>query len=246
MPTLFFMLGWHSNRLATKNVLDMNIIIVQNIIKSYAQGKTKVAVLRGISAHFERPKSYAITGQSGSGKSTLMHILSYIDKPDSGSLFYDDQNVYKMPSRRQKPCWQAQVGLVFQLPYLIGELTVIENVMTKGLIAGKSTAACKEDAQHLLEMVGIPEKTHAKPATLSGGQQQRVAIARALFNKPAFLFADEPTGNLDEQTSTAIVDLLIQCQKEWRMGLIVSSHDTALTKRLDVHYHLKDGILQGA
>jgi ABC-type lipoprotein export system ATPase subunit len=135
------------------------------------------------------------------------------------------------------------IGLVFQLPYLIAELSVIENVMLKGLIEGRTTPQCRKQALYLLEMVGLATQAERSPASLSGGQQQRVAIARAIFNKPAFLIADEPTGNLDEATGNTIVELLLFCQTEWKMGIIVSTHNLSVAGQMDVVFELKDGTI---
>jgi lipoprotein-releasing system ATP-binding protein len=129
------------------------------------------------------------------------------------------------------------------MPYLIKELTVLENVMSKGLIAGVDADACKQEALALLEQVGLSDKVHEHPPILSGGQQQRVALARALFGKPAFLLADEPTGNLDAKNGQAIIDLLLACKDAWGMGIIVSTHDPAVAQRMEVQLEMRDGLL---
>jgi ABC-type lipoprotein export system ATPase subunit len=133
--------------------------------------------------------------------------------------------------------------LVFQSPHLLRELSVLENVIVPGLIGGKNKNECIEHAKALLNHVGLFDKKDSKPGELSGGQQQRVAIARALFNNPAFLIADEPTGNLDLATGNSIIDLLLTCREEWGMGVIVSSHDEYVVERMDVVYVLSGGRL---
>lgn len=192
----------------------------------------KEYVLHDLDAHFERGMSYAITGVSGTGKSTLLHLLAGIDMPSAGTVFYNNQSLQMMGQRERSAVLNKSIGLVFQAPYLLREFSVLENVMMPGLIAGKSMADCQERAQMLLAAVGVEGKEHAAPMTLSGGQQQRVAIARALFNEPDFLIADEPTGNLDEQTALHIIELLDACQKRWGMGLIVSSHDVQVARAM--------------
>jgi lipoprotein-releasing system ATP-binding protein len=132
---------------------------------------------------------------------------------------------------------------VFQLPYLISELTVVENVMVKGLIQKQDINEATQQALALLARVGLEEKAYASPASLSGGQQQRVALARALFNKPTFLIADEPTGNVDTNTGNLILDLLFDAQKEWNMGIIISTHDEYVAQRMGKVLHMKDGVL---
>jgi lipoprotein-releasing system ATP-binding protein len=218
-------------------------LVLSNVFKSYAQGDTLVPVLKGISATFEEGKSYAITGVSGSGKSTLIHLLAGLDIPTQGIVSYDNQNINMLSEAKKSVFLNKTIGLVFQYPYLIKELTICENVMIKGLIAHGHTKEVEQEAQFLLQNVGLEQKADAYPGQLSGGQQQRVALARALMNKPKFLLADEPTGNLDPQTAQAILDLIDQAQKEWGMGLIISSHDAFVTKHMQTIYEVVNGLL---
>jgi len=218
-------------------------LIAQDISKTFTQGTEKITVLNTINATFSQEKSYAITGISGSGKSTLMHIISGLDKPTSGIVLFNNQSIHAFSADDRSRFLNKSIGLVFQSPHLIRELSVIENVMVPGLINNRSKNECIQRAEELLSKVGLHEKKNSKPGELSGGQQQRVAIARALFNEPAFLMADEPTGNLDLATGKAIVDLLISCHHEWGMGLIISSHDEYVTERMQQVYTLSNGIL---
>lgn len=213
------------------------------VAKIFTTHEGSIEVLRGIDVLFEQGTSYAITGASGSGKSTLIHILAGLDVPSSGSIFFNDANVAAMSESRKNKLHLVHLGTMFQFPYLIKELSVIENVFIRGLIAGMSSAACTERARELLEAVGLADKASGKPVTLSGGQQQRVALARALFCRPTFLLADEPTGNLDEKTSFGIVNLLLDCQRDYGMGIVVSSHDPRVAGSMDFSYLLKDGLL---
>jgi ABC-type lipoprotein export system ATPase subunit len=137
----------------------------------------------------------------------------------------------------------TSIGLVFQSPHLLRELSVIENIILPGLINGQSKYNCEKRALELLKKVDVIQKKDSKIGELSGGQQQRVAIARALFNEPAFLIADEPTGNLDLATGKTIIDLLLACQQEWGMGIIISSHDEYVTEKMDEVYNLHEGKL---
>ncbi|HSW73886.1 MAG TPA: ATP-binding cassette domain-containing protein, partial [Candidatus Limnocylindria bacterium] len=184
-----------------------------------------------------------ITGASGAGKSTLLHLLGGMDMPDQGSVFFDGHALGTMPDKQRRHVWNTSFGLVFQNPYLINELTVLENVMLKGLAGGLNHTACVTTAQHLLKAVGLEDKMDSKPSTLSGGQQQRVALARALFGKPAFLLADELTGNLDATTGAALVDFLLKCQQEWHMGIILSTHDMGIASRMQERLCLREGRL---
>ncbi len=218
-------------------------IVAQDITKAFVQGETTQHVLAGISQSFERGSTYAITGVSGTGKSTFLHVLAGLDEPTSGAVFYNANNIAHVSLGQRSAFLNKSIGLVFQLPYLLREFTVVENVMMPGLIAGESREQCRLRALELLDKVGIPEKADAAPTTLSGGQQQRVAIARALFHEPDFLLADEPTGNLDIQTGKAIVDVLRECQSQWGMGMIISSHDAYVADSMEKVFRLHDGVL---
>lgn len=215
-----------------------------NIKKLFKQADITIEVLKGVTAAFESGKSYAITGPSGSGKSTLIHVLAGLDAPDEGTVFFDEHNLAVMSTNQREQFLNESIGLVFQLPYLIPELSVIDNVKLKGMIKGMSPDECQDQAMHLLTTVGLAHKANHNPLSLSGGEQQRVAIARALFNKPAFLLADEPTGNLDVDTGKKIVDLMLQCQEEWGMGIIVSSHDAYVAQKMKTVLRLNNGKLE--
>jgi len=214
---------------------------VHEVVKSFTQAGTRVPVLLGISASFVQGFTYAITGASGAGKSTLLHILSGIETADKGTVTLQGQNITSLSGRERAAMWNKSLGLVFQLPYLIPELSVAENVMLKGLIAGLSYDECMHKASQLLATVGLSDKAQSKPTVLSGGQQQRVAIVRALFSEPSFLLADEPTGNLDEQTGTQVIDFLLDCHAQWGMGIIVSTHDMSLAQRMGTVIKLHGG-----
>lgn len=220
------------------------VLAVENLHKTFVNGPNRLAILRGITMSFGQGASYAITGTSGSGKSTFMHLLAGIDSPTSGTVSFNGQNLAKIDQEGTRDYFlQSSIGLVFQLPYLIGELSVLENIMIRGLVAGMSKEQCKIRALELLNAVGLADKVLAKPLSLSGGQQQRVALARAIFSKPAFLLADEPTGSLDEHTGRDMVELLLTCQREWGMGIIVSSHDAYVARCMGTVYLLKDGMM---
>lgn len=224
--------------------MDVAQLIVEDVSKHFMQGQNKINVLSNVSVQFAQGNTYAITGVSGTGKSTFMHILAGLDVPTRGQVLFNGRVLHKLSGRKRAKFLNQSVGLVFQNSYLLAEFSVIENVMFSGLIGGKNQLQCTKKAQQLLQQVGIPDKTHSKPRALSGGQQQRVAIARALFNEPVFLIADEPTGNLDIETGKTIVDLLLQCQQEWKMGIIVSSHDAYVAQTMDEVYTLAGGQLE--
>ncbi len=220
-----------------------NRLVTKGISQKFTQGKEEIIVLNNIDSIFMQEKNYAITGISGSGKSTFIHILAGLDKPCAGNVFFNNIAINELPANKLSLFLNKSIGLVFQSPHLIRELSVIENIILPGMIAGKDKNDCEKRAHELLQKVGLFDKKDQKPGELSGGQQQRVAIARALFNEPAFLIADEPTGNLDLATGTTIIDLLLSCHQEWGMGLIISSHDAYVAERMDEIYVLSEGKL---
>ncbi len=223
--------------------MKTSTLSLHSISKIFKQEKASLAVLNSINETFYQNKSYAITGASGVGKSTLLHIIAGIEQPTSGTVCFNNANLAFMPTNVKEQFFNQNIGLIFQLPYLINELTVLENVMLKGIIGKMPHEECKEEAYRLLKQLGLEAKANSFPQTLSGGQQQRVAIGRALLNKPTFLLADEPTGNLDEKTGYELVDLLVSYQQEHGMGLIISSHDSYIMQKMAIKLVLKDGFL---
>jgi lipoprotein-releasing system ATP-binding protein len=222
----------------------MNLILqAQGVSKKFVQGSAELWVLRDINYSFAQGTSYALMGASGSGKSTFMHILAGLDTTTDGSVSFDNKKVASLNAKERTDFLNKQIGLLFQSPYLIYELTVLENAMIKGLIAGMSHKDAAKKAERLLDMVGIADKAAYLPPQLSGGQQQRLALARALFNQPAFLLADEPTGNLDAHTATEIIALLQHIQQETGMGIIISTHDERVAGAMDKRLLIKDGTL---
>ena len=215
------------------------------VSKKFVQGASELWVLRDIHYTFYQGTSYALMGASGSGKSTFMHILAGLESSTAGSVSFNNRNITTLTSHERTHFLNKQIGLLFQNSYLMRELTVLENVMTKGLIAGMSHDEAVKRAQQLLEMVGIAQKASYHPPQLSGGQQQRLALARALFNNPTFLLADEPTGNLDAQAASEIIALMRRIQQETGMGIIVSTHDERVALAMDVRLYIKDGALIG-
>ena len=217
---------------------------LKGVKKAFPEGNREIAVLQDITVSFEQGKTYAISGVSGTGKSTLMYLMAGLDQPTSGSVYFNKKSVNSMTPCEHEHFLQRDVGLLFQQPYLLKELSVIENLILAASIAGTSESLVKERAEHLLSQVGLSDKKNAQPGALSGGQQARLALARALINRPAFLIADEPTGNLDEKTGKEIISLLLTLQKEWGMGLIISTHDEYVAEKMQHRYRLHDGHLE--
>jgi lipoprotein-releasing system ATP-binding protein len=223
--------------------MSQAILTTQDISKKFIQGTQEITVLQHINSIFVQQKSYAITGISGSGKSTFIHILAGLDTPTSGTVLFNNSSLHSLSATQREQFLNKSIGLVFQSPHLLKELSVIENIIIPGLISGRSRNDCEKKAIALLTKIELLHKKDSKIGELSGGQQQRVAVARALFNEPAFLIADEPTGNLDLTTGKNIIDLLLACQKEWGMGIIVSSHDAYVAEKMDEVYELREGKL---
>jgi ABC-type lipoprotein export system ATPase subunit len=222
----------------------MHTLAVEHVSKEFKQGDIIVNVLSDISCTFNSTKSYAITGASGSGKSTLLHIIAGLDNPSKGSIAYDGLSFCSLNSDQKLKFLQNTVGLVFQDPFLIEELSVLENVLLKCFIAGTPTQEDIQAALELLERCELADKADAHPLSLSGGQQQRIALARALFNKPTFLLADEPTGNLDERMGDIIIGLLLEYHTRYNMGLIVASHDSRVADAMAEKITLHDGTVR--
>src|SRR3972149_3097987 len=221
---------------------SMNLSI-KSVNKQFRQGNTMIQVLENVSATFKAGESYAIMGVSGTGKSTLMHILAGLDVPSAGRVWFDGRDVNQFSEGERQQFLSRSVGLMFQFPYLIKELSVKENIMAPGIIAGHGEISCAMRGEELLRAVGLHEKSDSQVAGRSGGQQQRVALARALFNAPQFLLADEPTGNLDIETGMKMVELLLFLQKKYHMGIIISTHDQYVAERMQSVFVLRNGIL---
>ncbi|MFH0898569.1 MAG: ABC transporter ATP-binding protein [bacterium] len=217
-------------------------LVAVNVKKDYWQGGKLLPVLKGINAEFCRGTSYAIIGASGHGKSTLLHILGGLDSATSGIVTFNGQDIFYVLDKENFR--NKNLGFVFQFHYLLKELTVRENVMIWGMIAGENKKKCRLRADELLNVVGMSHRADFYPGQLSGGEQQRVSLVRAMFNKPAFLLADEPTGNLDEENAQVIVELLLQGCREWGMGLILCTHDKKVYDKMDKIFRLHNGIFE--
>ena len=198
-------------------------------------------MLRGVDFSAAKGEVVAITGASGAGKTTLLQILGTLSTPDGGSLMIDGENPLALSSRALSSFRGRKIGFVFQFHHLLPEFTALENVMIPALIAGRSAKEAAEAARGLLQEVGLAERAGHKPSELSGGEAQRVAIARALINRPAVLFADEPTGNLDSVTKEEIHRLFFSLRDRLGQTIIIVTHDPALAALCDRSLTMKDG-----
>lgn len=224
------------------------MIVCNNVSKSFGQ----LQVLKGLDFSASEGEVVGIVGASGAGKSTFLQIMGTLMKPDSGSIIIDGTDVCTLKGDTLSDFRNRKVGFVFQFHHLLPEFTALENVMMPALIAksGKSRESIwykkddrqiKEEAMHLLSELGLGERASHKPSELSGGEQQRVAIARALINRPAVLFADEPSGNLDSVTKDELHNLFFSLREKYGQTIIIVTHDNELAQRCDRVVEMKDG-----
>ena len=219
----------------------MNIIQAINLTKRYRINNIAIDALQDVNLKIEEGEFVAINGPSGSGKSTLLHMLGCIDRPTSGKIYINNTDTSTLSSKALAKLRLRQLGFVFQQFHLLPTLTAFENVELPMREAGVSGKERRERTESLLESVGLGSRTRHIPSQLSGGEQQRVAIARALANRPAIVFADEPTGELDSVTGERILDIFESINSEFRQTIIIVSHDKSVTSRAHRVIHLKDG-----
>ena len=212
--------------------------------KAYQEGDRQRVVLQNASAEFHRGEFVALLGRSGSGKSTLLNVVSGIDRPDGGQVWIGGQELTGMSERDRTLFRRRHIGFVFQFFNLIPTLTVMENVTLPVELNGASPKAARQQAEPLLHAVGLLERAGAYPDKLSGGEQQRIAIARALVHDPQLVLADEPTGNLDEDTGESVLALLDRLTRQAGKNLLMVTHSPESATWSDRVYHLRDGKLE--
>lgn len=217
----------------------MEILRVENLCKTYGKGENEVRALDGVSFSVQKGEFIAIIGASGSGKSTLLHILGGVDKPTSGKVFMDGQDVYTQNDENLAVFRRRQVGLIYQFYNLIPVLNVVENITLPVLMDGREIN--KKRLDDLMNSLKLCGREFHLPNQLSGGQQQRVSIGRALMNAPAVVLADEPTGNLDSKNSQEIVELLKMSNKKYNQTLIIITHDENIALQADRIIAVEDG-----
>lgn len=217
----------------------MEILRVENLCKIYGKDDNIVKALDNVSFTVNKGEFVAIIGPSGSGKSTLLHLLGGVDKPTSGKIYIDGQDVYAQNSEQLAIFRRRQVGLIYQFYNLISVLNVVENITLPLLMDGRKIN--KQHLKELLEILKLDKRKKHLPNQLSGGQQQRVSIGRALINAPVLVLADEPTGNLDSQNSQEIVELLKLSNRKYKQTLIVITHDENIAAQADRIIAIEDG-----
>ncbi len=200
-------------------------------------------VLKGVDITINQGEMVSIVGSSGAGKSTLLHILGTLDRPDSGSIQVNNQDLLSMNTRDLAKFRNENMGFIFQFHHLLPEFDALENVSIPGWIANKKNAVVKERALQLLDLLGLKDRTHHKPNELSGGEQQRVAVARALINEPLIVFADEPTGNLDSTNARELHQLFTRINQEMGTSFLIVTHNEELAGLSHRTLHMKDGLI---
>ena len=220
------------------------LLVASDLEREYRMGPETVRVLKGVSLAVNTGETIAVIGASGVGKSTLLHVLGTLDRPTSGRVLFDGEDVFQRSEAALARLRRSEVGFVFQFYNLLGEMTALENAMIPALLQRAPTAEARERASAALGEVGLSDRLGHRPGELSGGEQQRVAIARALVGSPRLILADEPTGNLDPKTSEVIWDLFLRLGAERGLALVVATHNHDLARRADRGYRLVDGRAQ--
>ena len=220
-----------------------NILVLQNIRRTYKTGDESLTVLDGAELTLQRGEIVALVAPSGSGKSTLLHLAGLLEKPDAGAVLINGKDAGKLSDTARTDIRLHTIGIVYQFHHLLPEFTALENVAIPQMIAGKTQAAAEARALDLLTKLGLAPRSKNLPGKLSGGEQQRVAIARALANNPTLLLADEPTGNLDVATATIVFDELLRIVRSENVAALIATHNPELALRMDRQVTLRGGLL---
>ena len=212
-----------------------------SLTKIYVQGEKQIYALNNINVSIAENKFTAIVGPSGCGKSTFLRTLSALEQPSDGTVLYDNQDIYKLSERKRAELRRQKIGVVYQDYSLLPTMTALENICTPALMDGK-----KPDLAYIMGLaktLGIDDRLHHIPSEMSGGEQQRVSVARALVNKPAIIFADEPTGNLDKNSAHELLELLLLTKKEYNQTLLMVTHDPDIAAYADIVIRMDNGTI---
>ena len=225
--------------------VDETMVEARNLEKAYAAGGATVRALRGVDLTISRGEMVAVMGPSGCGKTTLLNCLSGLDGLDAGEVLIGGESISELSERKRTRFRAERMGFIFQTYNLIPVLSAVENVELPLLVAGVRPREARLRATAALEMVGVPEQANKRPNEMSGGQQQRVTVARSLVNDPAIVWADEPTGALDSETSGEIVDLLVRLNREQGHTFVLVTHDASVAARAHRTIRMRDGLIEG-
>ncbi len=220
---------------------DQPIIVATDVYKTYDTGKYQVHALRGVTLSIRKGEMVAVMGPSGCGKTTLLNCLSGLDDFNKGNVIIDGTEIHKLSDKKRTDYRARNMGFVFQFFNLLPVLSAVENIELPLLVSGVSSSEARKRSLAVLELVGLTDKANARPSELSGGQQQRITIARALVNQPAIVWGDEPTGNLDSETSQEIMDLMSQLNKKNNQTFVLVTHSVDVGKRADRIVYMRDG-----
>jgi ABC-type lipoprotein export system ATPase subunit len=234
-----------SEQMAHEEGIRTALVEARGVEKSYEAGGTRVRALRGVDLRIGRGEVVAVMGPSGCGKTTLLNCLSGLDGFDEGEVLIGGESISGMSDRKRTRFRAQKMGFIFQTYNLIPVLSAVENVELPLLVAGARPKEARGRALAALEMVGVPEQANKRPNEMSGGQQQRVTVARSLVNDPAIVWADEPTGALDSETSAEIVELLVRLNKEQGQTFVLVTHDASVARRAHRIVRMRDGRIEG-
>ena len=225
------------------NPSKANGVLLQSrgVSKSFFDGGREIKVLRGLNLDLNRGELVAIVGQSGVGKSTLLHVLGSLERPTSGKVLFENEDLFELGKNELANFRNHNLGFVFQFHYLLADFSALENVMMPAAIGRIADADARRRAAEILDLVGLGDKLHRRPAELSGGEQQRVAVARAVVLHPKLVLADEPTGNLDPHTADEVHSLFARLNAELSVSLLVATHNESLARKMHRTLRLKDG-----
>lgn len=221
------------------------MIECSQVRKTFTLGDRVVHALRGVDLEIREAGFYSIMGRSGSGKSTLLHMLSAMDRPDSGEVVVSGHEVHRMSEREATRFRREEIGVIFQAFNLIPTMTAVENVQLPGLLSGRLSRKLSDRSHELLDLLGLADRADHRPEALSGGEQQRVAIARALLYQPAVVFADEPTGNLDTNASALVWSMLQRVAREEDVTVIMVTHEPEAASYSERIFVMNDGMIAG-
>ena len=216
------------------------MIQIEKLTKNFGD----LQVLKGVDLSIEKGEVISIVGSSGAGKTTLLQLIGTLDKPTSGTIRFNGEDLGRLGSKRLAAFRNRHIGFVFQFHQLLPEFTALENIVIPALIAGRKRAEAEAEAMQLLQVMGLQERAHHKPAEMSGGENQRVAVARALINHPDVVLADEPSGSLDSKNKEELHKLFFDLRDRYGQTFIIVTHDEALASYTDRTLHMVDGVIQ--